>query len=92
MKGLPLDSLESQTPTSTRANRTLRQFSFTAFISLLFLRLSSISFEDIADVARDVKWAVTPLPKDPHKRALALMDRAPVIGSSSLLPLLSPAD
>lgn len=92
MKGLPLDSLESQSSTHTRAHRPLRQFSFAALISLLLLRLSSVSFEDIADVARDVRWSVTPLPKDPHRRALALMDRAPVIGSSFLLPLLADAD
>lgn len=83
-------------PTHTQANAVLpprRSSAWTVArrMAALALLLGVISFHStsttsesllnrVQDAVHELKWKSTILSKDPHERALQLMDRQPVIG------------
>ncbi|GAA6004489.1 hypothetical protein JCM10207_000750 [Rhodosporidiobolus poonsookiae] len=97
MKGLALDTHEL--PVSTRPSQRSSNFR-RALVALLAIGLlgtlsqscdglRACGIETLVDVAKEIRWALTPLLADPHERALQLMSRSPVVDGHIDLPILA---
>ncbi|GAA6039029.1 hypothetical protein JCM8097_000161 [Rhodosporidiobolus ruineniae] len=94
MKGLTLDSLPSPGTQRTPAPSRRRFLALLALLPLAcFLSTISpntgLSTAGVGEMVREIKWALTPLPKDPRERAVRLMERQPVVDGHIDLPILA---
>lgn len=92
MRGLPPDSAAQRlAPAQPLVRLRLdRVVAVLVLIALAVISSTPTQLDTVGEWASSLKRAVKPLPKDPHARALALMDQAPVIGASLGLVLARP--
>ncbi|BGP12612.1 hypothetical protein JCM10213_008748 [Rhodosporidiobolus nylandii] len=97
MKGLSVSSSPPGNTYTPSTRRPLARLSLVALLALCFLSLSAPAFspssslagEGLGDAWSELKWLLWPLPKDPHERALRLLERGKVIDGHIDLPILA---
>lgn len=80
MKGL---TGEHQAGSKQRHPRRRFALGLLVAVACLLSLVDRTSLDSAWDCLRACKRALTPLPLDPHERALALLERQPIIGSLS---------